>query len=193
MLVSVNGVNDGTDYAGPYTILIDGTRFQSMCYDLADMIYVGEVWQANLLALDNLSASYFSNQPGYVASYQKQAWLFTQLLGTSIAATMIDIQHAAWSTFDTSLFPGDTGAATWRQAAQNAYSSGFPGLDLRGFRVVEAPGQPRVQGLIVRGFSNVIVPNTGGTPEPRTDLLLGTGILLLAFVPRRLRRWKARG
>lgn len=185
--LSVNGISDGTDYVGPYTIQIDGATYQSMCYDFVDTVAIGQVWQANLLGLDNLNSSYFSTASDYDTGYHEIAWLFTQLLLTTDPATQIDIQHAAWSIFDEPQFHNDMGAAVWRMAAHNATDQGYPGFDFSSYRLVESPqGQPRVQGLIVNGFgpSTLVSP----VPESGTCLMLGCGLLMLGMLSRRPRR-----
>ena len=175
-------LNDGYDYIGPYLLTIDRTDYSTLCYDYTHSVDVGQSWKASLYTLDNLDSAYFAYLPDHVTLYWKAAWLLQQLVNTTDPDRRTGIQYAAWDLFAPDVAP-TTGAAPWLAAAETAAQSGFAGLDVSTFRVVnEAAERPTLQGLMIIGY-----PATA-MPEPGTWLLLGGGLIALSVFSRRLRR-----
>lgn len=169
-----DGLNDGTFYVSPFVIDIDGTAFQAMCYDLADLTGVGTTWQANIINLGagDVSGTYFAD----LLKYQEEAWLYQFLLGDRI-----NVQHAAWRIFNPSA-PQTYASLAWEQNAALAATSGFPGLDLSTFYLVEEIQDKTVgrqQGFIIQGGIPV------HTPEPATLGFIGAGLIGLALIRKR--------
>lgn len=173
--VAVDGVSDGRYSVSPFAIQIEGKSYRAMCYDLLNHVSVGQVWQANLLTINDLGGAYYFNRPDSDDLYRKAGWYYTELLKVLDPASRIGIQHAAWLLFDPSA--SKTGAAPWQAAAMAAAQSGYPSVDFSTLRFIEsATGRTRVQGLVVGGFPSSV----GETPELATwvTVLVGGGMLV---------------
>ncbi len=186
---SVNGVSDTSNYyVGPYSLRVDGTLYQTMCYDFTHPVEFNQTWTANLLSFDHLEGAYYSSDPNYVSKYWQEAWLFNQLLQAATPEAMIGIQHAAWMLFNPDVAPSD-GSAPWLDAASDALQNHPDDLNLSAFRVINGTDErPTVQGFIIKQHSGFEAQDGGEVPEARTFLLLATGLLAFSFVPKRLRR-----
>ena len=180
--VAVDGVSDGLSYVSPYTVQIEGQRYRAMCYDLANHVSVGQVWQANLLTIDDLSGAYYFGRPDAENKYRKAGWYYSELMKVSDAESRIGIQHAAWLLFDSS--GPSAGAAPWQAAADVAANDHYGSMDFSSLRFIEAvSGAPRVQGLLVGGFSS----SASEVPEPSTWTAVVAGCGLLVLGRRRFR------
>ena len=174
--VAVDGVSDGYSYVSPFAIQIEGKSYRAMCYDLLNRVRVGQVWQANLLTINDLSGSYYFGRPDSDNLYRKAGWYYSELMRVSDPASRIGIQHAAWLLFDPS--GPKTGAGPWQAAAMAAAQSGYASVDFSTLRFIEsATGTARVQGLLVGGFP----PSESETPEPATWATVLVGCGMLAF------------
>lgn len=185
---SVNGVIDSSNYyVGPYSLKVDGTLYQTMCYDFVHPVAFGQTWTANLLSFDELDRAYYSEQPDYLSSYWQAGWLFNQLVATSSPEAMIGIQHAAWSLFNPETSPTD-GAGGWLAASSDALHNHRADLDVSGFRVVNATGEgPTVQGFFIQSHAQFGTLDTA-VPECATYAMLAAGLLLFALGSQRFRR-----
>ena len=185
---SVNGVVDSSNYyVGPYSLKVDGTLYQTMCYDFTHPVEFGQTWSANILSFDQLDNAYYSYQPDYVGKYWQEAWLFNQLLQASTPEAMIGIQHAAWMLFNPDVAPSD-GSEPWLAASSDALQNHSADLNLSAFRIINATGErPTVQGFLLQQHSGFEAQGAD-VPEVKTFFLLATGLLAFAFFPQRLRR-----
>ncbi len=151
-----------------------------MCYDLRNNVSVGQVWQANLLTIDDLGGAYYFGQGDADGKYRKAGWYYSELMKVSDTASRIGIQNAAWLLFDSTAPTG--GAAPWQAAALAASRNGYPSVDFTTLRFIEsATGKARVQGLLVGGFPS----SSSEVPEPSTWIALAAG-LGLVILSRRL-------
>jgi hypothetical protein len=175
--VGSGSLTDGSHYIGPYQLNVDGRDVPAMCFDFQHTVSAGQTWEAQLLALTGLGGAYFTGVTDYQARYEEEAWLYSQLVGTSDAQARIGIQHAAWMLFTLAATEG--GAGPWMAAAAAARAAGFPGLNLADYRVVvPLPDGPQVQGFL-------IAAPPAAVPEPSSFFLAGCGMLLVALFKRR--------
>jgi hypothetical protein len=160
-------------------IKIDGRDYRAMCYDLANHMTFGQVWQANLLTIDDLSGAYYFGQVHSDDKYRKAGWYYSELMKVTDAASRIGIQHAAWLLFDSSA--PTAGAAPWQTAAQAASQNGYPSVDFTTLRFIESvTGNARVQGLVVGGFPS----SNSDTPEPSTWTAVAAGLGVIILIRR---------
>jgi len=185
---SANGETDSSGYAiSPYNITISGTSTTAYCDDFANDDSIGETWTANLtnlgsgdlsntryggisqtLATANGSANYDGRQ-----LYEMAAWLTLQYGSNAINNGVI--QDTIWDLFnpnagDPSSQPPQAGSTTWLFAAETNYG----GIDAADFSIltntapVTLSGTGQVQEFML-------------TPEPSSTLLLGLGLIAVAF------------
>ncbi len=188
-------VNDGAFYVMPYEVTIDtgsGPVTQLVtCYDTLDEVNNGDVWQANLLSLQEASTSGFFST-GSEAGYKEVAWLSTQ----SYADTnyQIALQHAIWSIFGSApnnLSPVQNSYMTdYLNAAASAAAGGYAGIDFNNFVFIQQAGAVAgatgtKQALVFEGIPNN--PNSA-TPEPGTWAMIAGGLALVVGSRRRFSR-----
>jgi hypothetical protein len=166
------GVNDGSFFVLPYEVTIDGVPQLVTCYDLVDEASSGQVWQADLLTLNQAAVfGYFSGSAQSLANYERVAWLDTQTYNTT--TEQIGLQYAIWNVFGTA--PQTTESLAYEAAATAAAAGGYAGFDFSGFRFIEVPGGvPGQPGTVQALVYNSPVPEPGGM------VLGGLGALLLA-------------
>lgn len=173
--VTFEGTGGVTNAAGnpvlPYFLSIDGgPAISADCYDFLDFVTPGETWMANVDTLAEAVASgRFSGDPNALAGYKLIAVL--SLLAALSPQDDIDLQQDLWNVFDPGAFPVASPGMTAFLAAANA---GLPTFDFSRVAFVEP-----VAGVSAQPF--IIVE----TPEPRTMLLLGAGLLAMVRIGRR--------
>jgi len=176
-----SGASNGADYIYPYYFSVDGSSTQTslMCVSFNDEIYQNESWDATVSSITTASST--------IA--QEDAYLFS-LIGDSSYSNN-DIQEAAWylSASNPSAVPTTSNDPALLLAASNAVTQ----ADLGGTSTFD-DGQFTLY-TPVSGTQN---PSTDGTPqsfvgdspvpEPRSLLLLATGLFGCASLVYRRRR-----
>jgi hypothetical protein len=176
-----SGASNGADYIYPYYFSVDGSSTQTslMCVSFNDEIYQNESWDATVSSITTASST--------IA--QEDAYLFS-LIGDSSYSNN-DIQEAAWylSASNPSAVPTTSNDPALLLAASNAVTQ----ADLGGTSTFD-DGQFTLY-TPVSGTQN---PSTDGTPqsfvgdspvpEPRSLLLLATGLFGCASLVYRKRR-----
>jgi hypothetical protein len=180
-LTGTSGASNGADYIYPYYFSVNGSSTQTslMCVSYDDDIYQNESWNATLSTITTASST--------VA--QEDAYIFSQLGDGTYSNN--DIQEAVWylSASNPSSVPTTPGDPTLLLAASNAVTQ----ADLGGSSTFDN-GQFTLY-TPVPGTQN---PSTDGTPqslvgdspvpEPRSLLLLASGLFGSAAVVYRMRR-----
>jgi hypothetical protein len=175
-----SGASNGTDSIYPYFFSVDGSNTQTslMCVSFDDEIFQNESWDATVSSITTASST--------IA--QEDAYLFS-LIGDSSYSNN-DIQEAAWflSASNPSAVPTTPSDPALLLAASNAVTQ----ADLGGPSTFD-DGQFTLY-TPVAGTQN---PSTDGTPqtfvgdspvpEPRSLLLLATGLLGCASLVYRRR------
>jgi len=184
-------------YIGPYTLTVNGVSTQMVCDDFADDSYLNETWTANLYSFSSLTNTKWGNQPGL---YDQAAWLTLHLFSSPNAKESDAIQYALWAVFDGSdvkTYLGSNGGASFYNDSSDADGVAY-WLNLAG-----------QQNYTAGEFSNfqIYTPNTQDpmscstagqncppqefllpNPEPRSILLLATGLAALLLLRRRANR-----
>lgn len=176
------GVNDGNYYVLPYQITIDGTPQLVTCYDVYDDVYTGDVWQANLLTLNQAALSgFFSTAASPLAKYEEVAWLDAQTYNTP--TEQIALQYAIWDVFGT--YQSTSQSQGWLDAANAAQASGYAGFNFSGVRFIQQFGAIAGQPGTEQAFVYWASPPLGGqsengvAPEPDTVQLAVLGSVFL--------------
>lgn len=176
-LTGVSGGVQGGVYTSPYFATVGGeTNVGIVCDDYNHEVTMGETWTAYEYNFSNLSGVRFqgANPAATLQLYDEAAWLITQLAANPSDSG--DISFAIWAIFSPNVLttPGylDGNAAWWLNQAENqTYHSG----EFSNFLILTPtdPGPDSAQEYLVM------------TPEPGSILLLGVGIIALAFWSRR--------
>ncbi|MEP6714806.1 MAG: hypothetical protein ABJC09_04490 [Terriglobia bacterium] len=176
-------INDGSFFALPYEITIDGKPQLVACYDIYDDVNFGDTWQAQLLSLSQASITgFFSSNPASLAKYERVAWLDAQPYSTT--AEQIGLQYAIWDVFGS--YRSSPESLLYEASADRAAALNFAGVDFSQVRFIEQTGGVAGQSGTKQAFvfwqslpsDSVTVNNP--TPEPQSLLLTLSGGLLIA-------------
>jgi hypothetical protein len=191
----VNGANNGVYYVSPYYgVMNPGTSSAQnvvlFCDDLANDVYIGETWTANVTNLGsavNTTNGFANTRYGGVAgspvftnsavgdsptiAYEEAAWLVSQF--ASNPGDLVNLQYALWDVMN----PGsywNPDVANWLSLAASNYSN----INPYNFEIITNVGNPNLQltGQVQEFIS--VVP----APEPGTWAMMLCGALALAIV-----------
>jgi hypothetical protein len=184
VFTGVNGANDGHYYVSPYTGTMNRQAVVLFCDDILNNIGFGQQWQANVTNLGTaVSTNNFSNTryggvagssvfDNPVVAYSEAAWLTTQF--ASNQSDFVSLQYALWDIMNPGSEPATYGNVQyWLDGAAKNYGS----IDLNSFSIVTNTGKLHLTGQV----QEFIVQ----TPEPSALVLLGFGLLGLAFLVNR--------
>jgi len=167
--------DSGGFLVGPYTLLVNGVVYLTMCVDIQDWSHVGTTYSAyeTQLSSGNLSKTF---NPGDAVQYAEEAYLLTQILKPG--ADRIDIQDAAWAITDSAYTPSAAAKTYINLAVANYSSVNLTGFDL--ISDVNNTSSTRSQEFLIYPG-----PPPPSTPEPASVFLLGAGLLAAGLVKRR--------
>ncbi len=184
----VNGENAFGYYIGEYFGKLESQNVSLFCDDFANEVNFGQTWMSNLSKIttgSDLSQTRYGDVKKSALLYQEIAWLDTQF-GQQPTAQWADIHATIWQIFDPADAPKPS-SGHWLELAQQNYSK----LDYENYRVVTnvAPvyktGQVQEFLTILPSTSSFVSsssPAPLATPEPGTAILMGSTVLLAAFV-----------
>lgn len=172
-----DGLTDGHDYVGPYTLSINSQVMPALCVDFSDNSYIGGTWTANATSLNNgataLGLSHTYLGAAGLKQYEEAAYLFGLI--TQPGADRIDIQHAVWNITTPGAFTADDAAQTYVDQAEDNYGS----INPKYFSIISDvnTGTGRNQEFMV-----------ADAPEPASFGLLGLAVFGLGLTQFRKRK-----
>jgi len=184
----VNGEKAFGTYVGAFYGKLESQNVSLFCDDFANEVNFGQTWMSNLSKIttgSDLGQTRYGDVKNSALLYQEIAWLDTQF-GQQPTAQWADIHATIWQIFDPTEAPKPS-SARWLELAQKNYSK----LDYENYRVVTNVAPVYKTGQIQEFLT--ILPSTSSfvsssspaplaTPEPGTAILMGSTVLLAAFV-----------
>lgn len=177
--------SNGSTIVGPYTLTIgtgpDAVSVQGTCVTFAIDITVGQSWLA-----EDVSVSSFSLP---IQKQLEEAEYLRERFAVAPQADWAGIHQAIWDIFGATFSfdlsdPNQTDTGYWLNLAQLNYGTVNPSS----FSVlVPEPGYTLNQG-VAQSFLVSGNPGSTPTPEPASLLFLGTGLIALSCMTRRLVR-----
>jgi len=204
---SLNGIYTAPYYAnvGPAGLTQDSqftsqnsTAIAIYCDDFYDDVDTGQVWQATVTNLDQLSTTQVDtglmfndmSPARQVSDYMAAAWLVEQIAGGNLTTLQTELDsYAIWRIFDPQALQGLSGSddsLVW-QDLQDAFTQvqddtpgDFSNIDIY-TPVDSTPGSAGSQEYFA------ILPQVSA-PEPSTLALAALGLVAVAFAMRRRRQ-----
>lgn len=182
-LTGTSGVSDGADYVLPYQLSINGAAsIGADCYDLFDVVFVGESWTANEFTLAQvLVDGQYAGDVDATENYEL-AGIFSTLATTS-PQDQIDLQHDFWNLFDPGSFVPNTGMSAYLATAESQLGT----FDFANTRYLEGVSgtSPAVQAFVINKTDTL---EFSDSPESGTALLMGIGLVGVVALGRRRSR-----
>ena len=183
-----SGQSQGGVETDPYYATINGVQnVPIVCDDFSHHVTTGENWTADVSTFNSLTYVRFqqATQAQTLQLYEEAGWLFDQLFVSANSHQTGNISYALWAIFDTTQVETSSGWTTGGNSTNPTSADGW---------LLDAEGQTFTAGE----FSNleILTPVNGGsnspqeyitwapTPEPTSLLLLGSGLIALAFLVR---------
>ncbi len=183
----------GSYYVGTYQVTVNGTPMNLICDDFTKEITLNETWSATPLSGTQIGSMKFANAASYgngaasaTQAYQEVFWLSSQLVNPSNSSSVAAIHFAIWTVLD----PAVTGAPNGSGAASTSYwlnlasqSQNYSGVNMANYEVY-APNP-------LSSSQEFIGVNQSPVPLPPSVMLMGTGLIGVVGLRKRLKRQPA--
>jgi hypothetical protein len=160
---------------GPYSMSLNGTATQMVCFSDNNWISGGESWTVQAFNITQIAAGQLTGAfSGTTTQYNELGYLANELFANPGNA---DLQLALWSVFGlSSPFVATAGSMADASYALSQVNSGYVTTDV--FYIPVGPNLPLVNGTTPQPFISA--------PEPSSLALLMSGMLamMLLLIPR---------
>jgi hypothetical protein len=189
-LTGVPGTSWGGAYTGPYQVTVNGTPMSLVCDDYTQEITQGATWNATMYSGSNVSSLKFASgpwgngAPTATQAYQEVFWLSSQLMNATDPNAISAIHYGIWAITDptgVTSVPnnGGTGSTSyWLNLA--GQSQNYGSVNMANYSVyVPSSSTPSQEFIGV---------NQSPVPLPPSVMLMGTGLIGVVGLRKRLRR-----
>jgi hypothetical protein len=194
VLTGVPSTNYGGAATGPYQVTVNGTPMNLICDDYTTEITQGQTWNATLYSGSNISSlkfgsntSFGNNAANATQAYQEVFWLSSQLINATDPNAISAIHYGIWAITDPTGVTnvptaGGTGSTSyWLNLA--GQSQNYGSVNMANYSVyVPSSSTPSQEFIGV---------NQSPVPLPPSVMLMGTGLIGVFGLRKRLRRRSA--